>query len=168
VYNGYCYYWRSVDTEVPAIVEKIAKFRALSGSQQRLLATALLLLPAFWVALQLLGLRRFNDWLSRAPAGGKPPLAFEEITAIGSLVNSAAFRLLGPGNCLTRSLYLLWLLRRRGVMSDLRIGMRLTNGQLNAHAWVDVAGQPVNDAKDIGERFAAFDQPRFTRMFSSK
>lgn len=153
---------------VAVTLTKLAKLRSLSGSQQRLLASALLLLPVFWVALRVFGFKRFSDRLGRARASGKAPPAFEEIAAIASLVNGAAFHMLGPDNCLIRSLYLLWLLRRRGVSSDLRIGMRLTSGQLEAHAWVEVAGQPVNDAPEIAERYAAFDQPLTTRLHSSK
>jgi hypothetical protein len=65
--------------------------------------------------------------------------------------------LLGPENCLVRSLCLQWLLRRRGVASELRIGARLVGGQLESHAWVEVDGRPVNDAPDVAERYAAFE-----------
>ena len=58
--------------------------------------------------------------------------------------------------CLSRSLLLGWLLRRRGVASDLRIGVRLTNGVLDAHAWVECSGVPVNDRPDIAAQFALF------------
>jgi hypothetical protein len=87
---------------------------------------------------------------------------------IGALVNSAALHSLGPENCLIRSLYVLWLLRRQGVMSDLRIGMQLESGQLSGHAWVEVGGRPVNDTWDIAERFVAFDEPVVSRGFYSK
>jgi hypothetical protein len=133
-----------------------------------MLAMALLLLPAFWVGLRIFGFKWFNDWLSRAPARGKPSLAFDEITAIGSLINSATFHLLGPDNCLTRSLYLQWLLGRLGVTSDLRIGMQLAGGELKAHAWVEIAGQPINDAHDIAERYTAFNQAFATQLDLSK
>jgi len=125
-------------------------------------------LPLFWVGLRVLGFNRFNAWIISAPVRGKPPLAFDEIAAIGALVNSAAFHLLGPDSCLPRSMYLLWLLRRQGVMSDLRFGARLVRGQFQAHVWVEAVGQPVNDPKDITERFGVLNRPLPTKVFSSK
>jgi hypothetical protein len=153
---------------VAATLRKLDKLRSLSGGQQRLLAIALLLLPVFWVTLRALGFQRFAERIDRTPASGKAPFVFEEITAIGALVNSATFHVLGPDNCLIRSLYLLWLLRRRGVSSSLRIGTRLTDGQLKAHAWVEVADQPVNDPHDIAENYVAFDQPLTSRLVAPK
>ena len=71
-----------------------------------------------------------------------------------------------PSNCLTRSLLLVWLLRRRGVSTDLRIGVRLSQGNLEAHAWVEHEGSAINEASDIGARFAAFDAPLSYQLFS--
>jgi hypothetical protein len=142
---------------VLTLVRKLAKFRSLSGSQQMLVAAALLQLPAFWIGLHMLGFKRFIALLHRARAYSASPLGFGEIAAIGSLVNSTVFHCLGPNNCLIRSLYLFWLLRRQGVMSNLRIGVRLAGGKLQSHAWVEVAGRPVNDAHDIVGRYVSFD-----------
>ncbi|MCP9929788.1 lasso peptide biosynthesis B2 protein [Cyanobium sp. AMD-g] len=77
---------------------------------------------------------------------------------MGRLVNSVAHFVLPADNCLTRSLYLQWLLRRRGILGDLLLGVQLENGQLRAHAWVEVAGYPVNDAQDVAERFLPFER----------
>jgi len=48
------------------------------------------------------------------------------------------------------------MLRRRGVASQLRIGVRINQGILDAHAWVEYAGTPVNDREDVGEQFSPF------------
>ena len=47
--------------------------------------------------------------------------------------------------CLQRSLVVLWLLRRRGIVGGLRIGMHWDGPLLLGHAWVEAAGRPVND-----------------------
>ena len=47
--------------------------------------------------------------------------------------------------CLQRSLVVLWLLRRRGIAAELKIGVRWEEVALLGHAWVEVAGRPVND-----------------------
>lgn len=150
-----------------AITRKFAKFRAWSLSEKRMLLAALLLLPAFRIGLDVLGFNRISAWLGHALASAEPAPTHDSLAAIGALVNSAASQVLGPGNCLTRSLYLQWLLRRRGVHSELRIGVQLPHGQLEAHAWVEVAGRPINDGPDVAERFAAFDLPVPAELFST-
>lgn len=67
--------------------------------------------------------------------------------------------------CLGRSLVLWFLLRRRGVDAELVIGAEAPRGgELPAHAWVEVAGEPVNDALDVRDRFGSFglQLPRLT------
>ena len=73
------------------------------------------------------------------------------------MVNIAGRYAPGPATCLTRSLFLSWLLRGWGVSCELRIGVRLNDGALEAHAWVEHLGMPINDADDIALRFAPFD-----------
>jgi hypothetical protein len=58
--------------------------------------------------------------------------------------------------CLPRSLALWWLLRRRGIAADLRIGVRKEGGRFEAHAWTEWRGTVLNDGDDVGERFAVF------------
>jgi len=72
------------------------------------------------------------------------------------MVNLAARHSPFPATCLTRSLLLQWLLLRRGVASQLRIGVRLHSKSLQAHAWVECDGVPVNDSVDIASQFAPF------------
>ncbi len=148
------------------LVGKLAKFRALSWPEQKVLLTAMLLLPLFWAGLRVLGLSRFQAWFVRSPLIAQMPPPFEEMTAIGALVNIAANHAPGPATCLTRSLLLIWLLRRRGVRGELRIGVQLAQGKLDAHAWVEYAGKPINDAPDVAERFAAFNEPLSSESFS--
>jgi hypothetical protein len=44
-------------------------------------------------------------------------------------------------------------LHRDGLPSDLRIGVRLEDGVLHAHAWVELEGQAVNE---VSSALAAF------------
>lgn len=146
---------------------KLAKWRALSWSERAIVFTAALLLPLFWGGLRLLGLARFGGWLdrpaTRPPSGGQTSAAL----ALGRLVNIAANHSPVRASCLTRSLLLRWMLRRRGIDSQLRIGVRLVQDALEAHAWVEMAGRPVNDAPGVGQRFAPFAGPIPMRSFSS-
>lgn len=138
------------------LLVNLAKFRALSAAQQRIVVQAAFLLPCIWIGLQLFGLGRLQRWRQHPPRPAATTLALDAIMAMGNLVNIAGRHALCPVTCLTRSLLLDALLRRRGVASQLRIGVRLAQGVLDAHAWVEVAGVPVNDRPDVDEQFAAF------------
>jgi len=59
------------------------------------------------------------------------------------------------------------LLRRRGIDSQLRIGVRLTGGALEGHAWVEYAGVPVNDRLDVSADFTPFALSVSPDIFSS-
>lgn len=50
----------------------------------------------------------------------------------------------------------MWLLRRRRVSADLRLGAQLRDGGFAAHAWVEHDGTVLNDRPDVGGRFASF------------
>ena len=134
----------------------LARFRALRRADQRTLLAAAAWLPMFWLGLRLLGLARFQARLQRKAVIRGESMTLAQIRALGALVNIAARHTPFPATCLTRSLLLGWLLHRRGVASQLRIGVRLANGALDAHAWVECDGVPVNDEPDVGTHFASF------------
>lgn len=115
---------------------------------------ALALLPLFWLGLRLLGLKRWR----RLTLGNGPPRpgTANNAQTIGELVNAVAKHSALPATCLSRSLFLEWLLRRRGVAAQLRIGVQRTLHGIAAHAWVECAGRPVNDRPDIADTFAPF------------
>jgi hypothetical protein len=135
---------------------KLAKFNALSWPERRTLLAAMAWLPLFWIGLHVLGLRRFQAWQQRDNPPTESALTQDEIVRIATLVNIAARHVPFPATCLTRSLLLRWMLQRRGVASQLRIGVRMNQGILDAHAWVEYAGNPINDRLDVGEQFTPF------------
>ena len=61
------------------------------------------------------------------------------------MVNIAATHSVIRAHCLQRSLVLWSLLERNGVESELRFGARKENGQIQAHAWVEINGVALND-----------------------
>lgn len=52
-------------------------------------------------------------------------------------------RLLGDKPCLTQALVVRWLLGRRGLAADLRIGVTKQEGRLMAHAWIEYEGRII-------------------------
>jgi Transglutaminase-like superfamily len=146
---------------------KLSKFLALPSADKRVFLSAVMWLPLFWLGLRVFGLARLQAWIDHAPLAEKTSPSVTGLKGIGALVNSAARYTPGPVTCLTRSLLLRWLLRRRGIASELRIGVQLVQGRLDAHAWVEVEGVPLNDAPDVAQRFAAFNEPLSPGAFSS-
>ena len=138
------------------IPSRIAQFTVLSYLQQRTLLAAWAWLPLFWLGLRVLGLPRFQVWLRKTSTRPTRDLTLSDIQLLGEAVNIAARHTPFPATCLTRSLLLGWLLQRRGVASQLCIGVRFTQGMLDAHAWVECDGLPVNDQPSVGAQFASF------------
>lgn len=63
---------------------------------------------------------------------------------------------LREGNCLERSLALWWLLRRRGLSGQLRIGVRKREGKFEAHAWVEFEETVLNDSEEVHRHYQPF------------
>jgi hypothetical protein len=115
-----------------------------------LAATALLTLVRVEVLIRRLPLPRVADRLgiefSTPPSSmadlGRPPASWaarrRDIAA--GLLDVWPY---GTGPCLRESLVLGHLLRRERPV--LRLGVQRPNSTLEAHAWVELAGQPVND-----------------------
>jgi hypothetical protein len=146
-------------------LSRFAQFRNLSRAQKRVLIAAWLWLPVFWIGLRALGPTRFHSRLQRKPivVQHASPMTQDEIRSFAETVNIAARHTPFPATCLSRSLLLSWLLRRHGVASELRIGVKLNAGTLLAHAWVECGGHPVNDRADIADEFHPFaSQPPMT------
>jgi len=75
------------------------------------------------------------------------------------MVRAAARRAVPSPSCLHNSLVLWFLLRRRGIGSELHIGGRRLEDRFEAHAWVECAGEVLNDSDDVHQRYAPFDRP---------
>lgn len=76
--------------------------------------------------------------------------------AVGDALNAVhiAMRLArGWITCLPRALTLHWLLARRGVDSQICLGVCLGRGGLAAHAWVERDGVPLGESASLGFTF---------------
>ncbi len=129
--------------------------RQLTCAQRLTLVLALLLLPLFAVRLRLSSPARV---LSRIDAGGAPgPGALASALALARPVNLVAARL--RATCLTRSLVLHWILARRGIGTELKVGVRNEGDGLHAHAWLECGGVPVSDTLHGVQGFVRLELP---------
>lgn len=120
-------------------MSSLRKWLRRAPVERRLLLQAWLLLGLIRVTLWLLPLRIVHRLLARQ----KPAAAQASIEQIGWAVTIASVYL--PfATCLPQALVAQMLLRRHGYPADLRIGVaRDGDGRLEAHAWVEAAGQIV-------------------------
>jgi hypothetical protein len=108
-----------------------------------------------WVnaLLRILPLPRIQERLRSISARrrtAKIPLSPERLA---QLVATASRHHPLPIRCLQRSLVLEFLLGEHGHPAELRIGVRRLTGSLEAHAWVEISGQPLAEPHAIGEHF---------------
>jgi hypothetical protein len=126
-------------------------FSRLTTVERLVALEAALGLTATWIALRMVGFRRWKKVLeslairkkTSAPA---TEVSIHEIASLARMEEAAARNLFFDTNCLEQSLVLWWLLRRRGVGADLLIGARKDANRFEAHAWVEFAGAALNSA----------------------
>jgi hypothetical protein len=139
-------------------------FWRLAPRERLVVVRAAIMLSLTAAGLRVLGFPRWRRVLEKfvanvppATAGAASRLALaREVTR---LAEKAERR--GPlrPNCLERSLVLWWLLRRRGLPAELRIGARKEDSRFEAHAWVELEGQVLNDSETVHKHFSRFDGP---------
>ena len=141
--------------------QRFEKWRRLPLWEQLLLARLVVLLPMIGLGLQLIGYKRTRDVLGRLaiafPVCGTKTsncdMHPETAHRIAHLVTVAALYGFYRATCLRQSLALWWLLKRCGILAELRFGVRRESHGLDAHAWVELHGTALNDAQGITSRF---------------
>jgi hypothetical protein len=76
---------------------------------------------------------------------------------MAEVVELAARRRLVNATCLRRSLVLWFLLRREGIDSNLRFGVRKAGTEIMGHAWVEIEGSVINDDESVTKQFTPMD-----------
>ncbi len=144
--------------------QRLGQLKALSLHEwQLLLLASLLLLPLTALALHLGGFKRTRKMMAcflPPESGGNLPEAiyFSEARVAARMVSVAARHGVYRTNCLKQSLVLWWLLARRGIPSEIKIGVNKEGaGPLNAHAWVECGGHPLIDSDYTKQQFSAFE-----------
>ena len=126
--------------------------KTLSSEQRLVGAAALVALPTLHLLFRHAGLRAVRLVLR----GGTPPSVGSTVDPVDlgrrlavPVHDVATAMKLGDRSCLSRASFLWWLLRRRGIAATVVIGSRASDAGLEAHAWVEVDGHPVDDTADV-------------------
>ncbi len=150
-----------------------AKFKQLTAVEKLLLTQAVILLPINALGLRVVGFYRWQALLAGALAKvemqiSAPPEDLIAAQTLGRIVNIAAAYGVYQVQCLPRSMTLWWLLRRRKIVSELRIGVRKDADNLAAHAWVECGGEVINDRADVREHFMMLGEHADSFLFKTK
>jgi len=144
-------------------IRKLRTFWSLDPSARTLVREALLFPPAIWIAFRLKGVPWTQAWLrtwagvGRSLAGPLEAAASIRQARLAQTRVKRNFRV--AGTCLVRSLTLWAMLMRRGVVTELRVGVRRLEGKIEAHAWLEFAGVPINDEASLVGTYSAYDKP---------
>lgn len=140
------------------MVRKLQRLAKLSPMEWAILVQLILLSLVAAVAVRLLGLTRLIGSMARYAV--KPGFSFfpvhhrrYEAEQLIPLVELATRVTHGHGRCLARSLALFWLLKARGEMPELLIGVCKEASALNSHAWIETRGIVLSDSREITGRF---------------
>jgi len=148
------------------LMKRYKQLLELSPSEVYIIFVALFLLPITAILLKIKGFNQTQRILNQLSKNGSDSELSKErqkakaqsITRMVSITASY-----GPCRvkCLNKSLVSRWLLRKRGITSDLKIGASKDSSEnFNAHAWLEIQGVVINDSKDVGSRFSVFDSER--------
>ncbi len=119
---------------------------------------AVCLLALAWAAIRLLPFRILMRTTSFGPVPGEQPNARATGAAVRQAVKRAARRLPWTIVCFPEGLAAHWMLRRRGLPSQLHYGLRPSTEKLSAHVWVTLAGEVIvgEEAQDPHHCVATF------------
>lgn len=141
------------------------KFRRLSGGERSVVLEAAGALAGTWLGMRLIGFGSWKNFLVRFLPPEKSLASVEQselftlARQISRLELAAARHLPLRTNCLERSLVLWWLLERRGIAAEIRVGARKDANRFEAHAWVEQGGAVLNEPEEEHLHFAPFDGP---------
>ena len=124
---------------------------ALSWRDRALLIEASAIVSSLPLVLRVVRVQRLTGALGRSLDGRRAAGRVDEPRArqIARVVAMAARHTPTANTCLHRSLTLWWVLGRRGLDSHLKMGARLNEGTLDAHAWVEHSGVVINDDPEV-------------------
>ena len=135
-------------------------YRKLSRADRQMLLLMSLMLPIIAAAVRCLGFRRafsIIGRLTKQPDIDTIPQPDVFIARVRKNTRYMKLKGLYHGNCLSRSLMMWLLLRRKGVCCDLVVGSRFRDGEFQAHAWVEHNSQALNASRRVRQRYAVFE-----------
>lgn len=142
------------------MIPLVRRFLNLPRAERVRTVEALVVVASVLTARRVFSFRRVADWLgtpiangAREHDDGRSSPDAGHISAARAVDRAIRFCSARDGQCLQRSLALARILRREHAY--IRIGARLLDGQVQAHAWVEIGGSVVGEPSTVVRAFAA-------------
>jgi hypothetical protein len=151
-----------ISIKIKTPLRKLRTFLSLSPERRWLTAEALLLPPLISASFHLFGVPRTQAWLrhwSRVGAAAEPADALGTIQQARRAQRLVKRSTGVGGSCLVRSFSLWTLLLRRGLPTEIRVGLRRHEGQIEGHAWIEYRGVPLNEDAKILQTYQVYERP---------
>ena len=135
------------------------KLARLTWGERRLLVRSFVMVPASVASLRLAGYdrtRRAVGWINgdgrrrTSPTGAALD---RQVSSTVEVVRIASRRVAKESTCLAQSIALWALLRRQGIDSEIAFGVKRSDLPLDAHAWVEREGAPLNETPEVVATF---------------
>lgn len=146
------------------LIFRFRQFKELLCRDKKILVLSMLFLPLITFLLLAFGYRKAKSLLlvffptKRAlhpPQGDELQAAHD----LARIIRIAARHNIYQANCLKQALLLWFLLGRRSIASEIKIGAQKdANSQFHAHAWVECNGVPLIDDMDTIANFSVFQE----------
>ena len=134
------------------------RWQTLPSKERNLLMAMLLALPAVSASLRIFGFARTRGWMERTSRTDTRRHAMQSEVADAErlAVLAAIAGRHGPirATCLRQSLLVFWMLRRRRLAPELKLGARRTGSLPDMHAWVELDGTPLGQDRLTHVAFA--------------
>ncbi|MDH3716371.1 MAG: lasso peptide biosynthesis B2 protein [Gammaproteobacteria bacterium] len=165
--------WQSEDACPGAVMKtllagRLSRARALPWPAKKRAVHAGVWLLCVGIGLRLVGFARTQRLLERLVSAPRDdPIRLDRERADRDVERdraavARAAHLVPFGTCLTRALTLWALLRRRGIETVLKVGVRKHGDALAAHAWLESDGVPIVTPAEVAG-YAAFREPLIPR-----
>lgn len=143
---------------------RLRSFFGLPPDERLVLVQAWAWLFVAHVALHLVSFRRVLSVAERVV--GQRPGSLRHLSSerLAQLVEIAGRHAPMRTTCLTEALALSWILRRRGLAGELRIGVARHDGALVAHAWLEASDGPIGELSDVEPYAALQSRPQGPRV----
>jgi hypothetical protein len=142
---------------------RIRQLSELSPLQWWIILIAVFMLPMIALSLRLSGFKQTKNRMSRLIPDRKANILSRDDELSRAQLISRAVVIAGNhgvyrANCLKQALLLWWLLARRGILSELKLGtQKIPQDTFSAHAWVEYRGNVLIGESNIEDRFLAFE-----------
>ena len=138
-------------------MKKLASF---SPGELSILLHATLLLPVVTVMLRTKGFNWTRSHLHGKAFKNIPTHCSDELLVaenITHLVSLSANNIPLKAKCLKRCLVSLWILAGKGIRANLMIGVNKDGADLDAHAWLELDGQVLNESQNTKNEYKVLD-----------